>query len=257
MATSVDISGFNRGMAAFVDKLGIEPPKVLKKEMGELVKTLMRITPAAEGEKIRDQITFKFALLGGSLGEMETKALDIGKMGKQGINWFFFSSSNLLGVASENDKRDASVDEIKQLSYKITKRGAVRGSIKNHPGQTAIVYQTILTKASTVNKLVAQKTKNRGRLKAGWCAAWDFLSPSGSLPGYVSRHLTGLRGYFINGLGIKGFPTFTIANTASGVSDPKVNLDWLVRSALSIRAKAMQKNLLMFMSGKKHLSDYA
>ena len=55
--STVDISGFNRGMTGFVDKLGLSAPVVLKKEMGELLKTLIRTTPPKNPTKTRASIS--------------------------------------------------------------------------------------------------------------------------------------------------------------------------------------------------------
>ena len=62
ITATVDISGFNRGMAGFVDRLGLHAPVVLKKEMGELVKTLVKVTPGADVQKIREGNLNKFAI---------------------------------------------------------------------------------------------------------------------------------------------------------------------------------------------------
>lgn len=259
MQSPVDISGFNRGLTGFVDQLGLSGPVVLKKEMGELVKTLVRITPGADSKKIRADISRKFE----TIGDSENSNHDThggGKEGNQGINWYHFTSSFIHGVAEQNDKRDASVEELKALSYQITRGGhRLNVPIKGHSRQRALIYQTILTRASTVKKLIAEKVRNRGRLKAGWLASWDFLKPSGGNqpPQFVMRHKSGARGYYLNGLGVKNFPSFTIANTAAGVGNARLNLDWIVQKALGLRAKAMKTNLALFMRGKKNLADYA
>ena len=257
--TTVDISGFNRGMTGFVDRLGISGPVVLKKEMGELVKTLVKITPGADAEKLRKNISGKFDTIGDANNSWHAG----GGLGETGdIEWYAVDSRFLYGVAKQADRRDASVDDLKALLYTITKSGhRLNVPIKGHKTQRALITQTILTKASTVKKLIAAKLKNRGRLKAGWMAAVFQgalqLTGGNKPPQWVTRHASGARGYFLNGLGVKNYPTFTIANTAAGVGNPKNNLDWLVQKALNIRAKAMQANLTLFMRGKKNLSDYA
>ncbi len=257
---TVDISGFNRGMQGFVTKLGLEAPIVLKKEMGELVKTLVKTTPGADAKKIRNQINRKFEQLSDDRNSNTAWANGGGRVGKSGILWYAVNSDYLSGVAPENDKRNATVAELRQLSYRVTKSGRLNYPIRNHRHQRALIHQTILTRRSTVNKLAAEKVKARGRLKAGWMSAVFggalTLSGANQPPQWVTRHRQGVKGYFINGLGVKDNPRFTIANTAAGVDNPKNNLDSIVNGALAIRANAMQKNLLLYMSGKKKITDY-
>jgi hypothetical protein len=261
MNTTVDISGFNRGMTGFVDRLGIEARVVLKKEMGELVKTLVKITPGADVAKLKGFNESQFEKVSDSNNSNLSGGHGGGRMGKSGILWYNVDSNFLRGIAPEKDMRSASAEELKALSYQITKRGhALNLPFQNRKtSQRVLLAQTILTRASTVKKMITLKLKNRGRLKAGWLAAWDFLSPGGGNqpPQWVTRHKSGAHGYFVDGLGVKDHPVFTIANYATGVGNSKNNLDWLVQKALNIRAKAMQVNLGLFMRGKKHLSDYA
>ena len=260
--TTVDISGFNRGLTGFVDKLGLSGQVVLKKEMGELVKTLVKSTPGADPEKLRKNISFKFDAIGDSNNSWSRNGHGLGET--NGIEWYSVDSRFLYGIAEQNDKRDASVDDLKKLLYTITKSGhRLNVPIKGHKTQRALISQTILTKVSTVKETHrSQAQESRRRLKAGWMAAvfsgaLQLTSAATSRRNGVTRHRTGVRGYFLNGLGVKNFPTFTIANTAAGVGNSKLNLDWLVQKALTIRAKAMKTNLTLFMRGKKNLSDYA
>jgi hypothetical protein len=261
--TTVDISGFNRGLTGFVDKLGLEAKVVLKKEMGELIKTLVKITPGADVVKLKAFNDAQFAKIGDSKNTSTGWAHGGGRMGKSGILWFSVDSNFLRGVAPENDMTKASAEELKKLSYRITKKGhSVNLPFRNRKtSQRVLIYQTILTRASTVKKMIALKLKNRGRLKAGWLTAVTggavSLTGGNQPPAWVKRHQSGARGYFIDGLGVKNFPTFTIANTAAGVGNAKNNLTWLMQSALNIRAKAMSANLRLFMRGKKELSSYA
>ena len=257
ITASVDISGFNRGMAGFVDRLGIEAPKVLKKEMGELLKTIIKFTPAANTGKIEENVRSKFA----TIADKNNSWTASGSLGGKGdIEWYAADSRFLYGVAKEKDMRKADVSELDKLYWRITKSGhRLNLPIKGNQKQRALISQTIITKESTVKKLIAMKIKRRGRLKAGWLAAWDELSPEGGNrpPAFVMRHKQGARGYYISGLGVKNHPTFTIANTAAGAGSDHNKMDWVAQSALRTRAAAMKKNLLLFTKGKKQLSAYA
>lgn len=246
-------------MQGFVTKLGIEAPRVLKKEMGELVKTLVKTTPAADAKKIRAQTQAKFDLVGDEKNS-SFEGRSGGMRGKGDIIWYAVDENFLRGVAPAMDKREASVAELKALSYHITRKGRLSFPIRGHRQQRALISQTVLTKRSIVNKLAADKAKSRGRLKAGWMASVFAgaitLTGANRPPQWVTRHRQGVRGYFIDGLGVKDFPRFTIANTAAGVGNPKTNMDSIVNGALKIRAEAMKKNLLLFMNGKKKITDY-
>jgi hypothetical protein len=261
MTSTVDISGFTRGMTGFVDKLGISGPVVLKKEMGELVKTLVKVTPGADAKKLAEYNEAKFDKIADKNNSwVDPKAG--GKEGHGGLRWYSFTSNFIYGVAPEKDMRDATAEELQKLSWQITKSGRqLNLPIKGHKHQRALISQTILTKASTVKKMIALKLKNRGRLKAGWMVAVFQgaleLTGGNQPPQWVTRHAAGARGYFINSLATPNFPSFTIANTAAGVGNSKNNLNWLVQKALNIRAKAMTANLALFMHGEKNLADYA
>ncbi len=259
--TEIDFSRFNAGMAGFVSKLGIESVKVVRKETGELIKSLVRLTPAADSKKITSFLTNKFDTLADERNSSTDWNHGGGKAGSGGMIWFCVTSNYLIGVAPEKDMRGASVDELKRLSYQTTKGGKrLNVPIRNHKHQRALIHQTILTKASTVKKLIAAKIKNRGRLKAGWLAAVFgnsiTLDGGSQPPEYVMRH-RGNGGYFIDELGRNGFPSFTIANTSAGVGSKTNNLNWLVQRASDIRAKAMQTNLSLYLRGKKFIGDYA
>ena len=272
--TKVDISGFNRGMTGFVDKLGIAGPVVLKKEMGELLKTLVRVTPpklpARTRANIEGDVLTSFTVL--AHNDVHFNSVDK-PIGPSGIKWYRWNSSHLYGVEPDQDKTKSTPSELGALYYStrvsVTKSNggeivggtAYRTAPFKHPrrNQTVQLAARYLIKRSTANRLIKTIQSHVGRLKAGWLASWDVLAPGGSNkpPQWVMRHKSGARGYYINGLGVKGYPTFTIANTAKGVGNPKLKLDSLVRLALAIRVKAMKTNLGMFTHGKKSLIDYS
>ena len=249
-------------MTGFVDKLGLSGPLVLKKEMGELLKTLIRTTPPKNPTKTRASISDTVSSRFEAAAEDRSfeRSHYNGQVGASGILWYQVDSKFLRGVAPDKDMRKAGVEELEALRWRITPKGRLNLPFKHpHKSQRVLIYQKILTRKSTVNKLIAKLKTHVGRLKAGWLASWDFLSPTGGNqpPQWVTRHKSGARGYFVNGLGVKGYPTFTIANTAKGVGNQKLNLNGIVRTALAIRAKAMSANLRMFMRGKKNMADYA
>ena len=262
-ATTVDLTAFNTGMARFVRTLGIEAPRVVKKEAGELLKELVMTTPIADSKKVESGVMGKFNSISDS--QNSSSAGINGKPSKGGgVVWYAVGSRFLMGVAPEKDMRGATVQGLSSVLNRITKGGkSLSYSFKNRNSrQRVLISQTILTKQSTLRKLVAQIRSHRGRLKAGWLGSpgqsWDILQPSGAnLPGeVVMRHKAVARGYAQDELNVVNHPAFSIANTARGVGNKKNNLNWIVKRALETRAIKMAANALLFMRGKKHVSDY-
>jgi hypothetical protein len=170
----------------------------------------------------------------------------------------------LFGVAPESDMRESDQSTLLKVYYRTYRRKSGRAYIElpfNHPRkiQRVAISTKLLTTKKQVRGLATKIKGHVGRLKAGWLAAWDRVKPTGGNmpPNWVWKHKSGAKGYFIDGLTSKDFPTFTIANTALGVTNKKNNVGWIVTNALNIRGKAMAKNLTLFMRGKKNLSDYA
>jgi hypothetical protein len=258
---SIDFTGFNAGMAGLVRGLGIESKVVVIKEVSELIKRLVRTTPAADVKKIRSNINAKFVAIGDSNNSWHDTHSG-GKQSSSGITWFSVSSDFLRGVAPQKDMRGASVLDLDKLSYKITKRGdALNVPIRGHERQRAIIYQTIVTKKSTVNKVIANRITHRGRLKAGWMASVFGgvigLSGVNMPPSFVTRHKDKFKGYYIDNLNADGFPSFSIANQGDGIGSKRNQMNSIVQNAIDGRADSMKENLALYMSGKKYISDYA
>ena len=251
---------FQQGLTALIYQAGLNAKKVVAKETGELEKTLIRVSLPRSLQKTRANITSgiesKFALAGNSsLSEQRNG----GKVGKSGIEWYHVDSKFLRGIAPQSDKRNASVEEIAKLRWRISAKGRLNLPFKNRRGsQSVLLYQTILTKAATVKKVIAQAKNAIGRRAAGWLPASTRgaikLTGGNMPPASVTRHAQGARGTFVDGLGIPNFPRFTLVNNAKGINQKA--MFGLIKMAMSIRAKAMQRNALLFMSGKKKISDY-
>jgi len=254
--SSVDMSGFNAGMRGLAN-IGIPMSKVVKKETGELIKTLVRQSPAANAKKIKDDVMRRFELQSSAV-----KPEFDGMKTSSGMNWISVNKNYLVGVAPDLDMRKATPDELKSVMYSITKKGRIRKEFK-HPRklQKVLLLQRIVSKAATVKKLALQKAGNRGRLKAGWLSAvvgGVITLAGGSLPpDWVKKHATPgkMKGRHESGLQNQNFPSFTIANFAKGVRNGATLRT--VNLALKIRAKAMAANAATYFKGKKKLSDYA
>lgn len=254
---TVDTSVFNRRIALFTDKLGINAATVVRKEAGELMKTLVAISPPSDyGEtksRIDKQIRSKFEESG-----------DFGLYWKRGGGfdpekpWYFASKNYLFGVGPENDKRNAGTDELYKLALSLTQHGSERMDFK-HPRkqQRVLMTRKILVKKGQLTALVKRIQGHVGRLKAGWLLGSDVVGMSGSnMPAqWVTKHKLGAKGRYVDGLGVKDFPTFAIGNSSAGIHQNKMH--WWVQRASDIRSKAMLANFRLFFSGKKELSQYA
>jgi hypothetical protein len=260
----VDISGFNAGMAGLVNRCRIEPRKVVVKETGELMKTLVRVTPPSEPAKTRQRIAAKVTSRFQAAETVEAS----GSGGKSGsrygngeTDWYAWSPQFLFGVSPDKDLRRASVDDLSALYYRLTATGKQSYQFTRFKNrrQRILISQKVLTKQSTIKKLIAKLQSHIGRLKAGWLVAYSTgaipLTGGNMPPAFVTRHMNGAKGRFIDGLGVEDYPTFAIGNSAKGVGDKRVA--HFVSGALDIRAKAMVQNARLIFSGKKKLADYA
>ncbi len=252
-------------MAGLVYKAGLAQQDVVRKETGELIKTLVRISPPAEPDKTRQQIVAQVYSVMGALNHdilpRENKILG----GSNSIVWYAWDSQFLYGVAPENDMTKASVADLKKvfLQSKISGSRPGRQIVDfAHPrkNQRVIITQKVITTVKQRQKLIDYFWRHVGRLKAGWLVAVGnqivTLTGANQPPKWVTRHIAGAHGTAVDQTNAPDFPSITISNYSAGIGNRKNNLTYLVRSALSIRIKAMAKNCTLFVRGKKNLSDY-
>ena len=120
LTASVDMSGFNAGMAGLIQKCGLNSRVVVAKEAGELIKELIRLTPPKNPKKTKDSISknvsTKFSALTGTLGNYEDFDR---KESSSGVKWYAASRSFLFGVARDSDMRKASQAELMSAYYAI------------------------------------------------------------------------------------------------------------------------------------------
>ena len=265
ITATVDMSGFHKGMGALLNRAKISAPRVIEKETGELEKTLVRLSPPANLAKSRARLERRiestFEALGQNIsfnsmkGNQHSKAFP-------GVIWYAVDEAFLRGVGERNDMRKADDRQLRAvyLRTSLEKRGARQIFPFNPPRkkQRIKIKQRVITDDKKRAALVRHMQGNLGRLRAGWLVASHRgpirLTGSNMPPAWVTRHLNGAQGDFVNGLANKDAPHFTIINRAKGIGQPQVNS--IVRRAVAIRAKAMQANALLFAQGKKKLSDY-
>lgn len=263
IVAQVDMTGFNLGMIGLIKKAKLNAKTVVRKETGELIKTLVRTSPPADRKKSQDraeqQVRKKFtALATGGYRDYE-RTHPGGGISKTGVKWYYVDEHFLRGVAPQSDMRKASHQTVYRIFRKANSKGRIIVPFK-HPRkrQRVMISTKLLVTKRQIGQVVAHVKRNFGRLKAAWLVAVTSgvipLTGSGLPPRWVSVHAAGARGAFINGLSNGDKPNFTIINRAKGIGQRTVN--FLVQRAVNIRAKAMKANTLLFTKGKKHLSDY-
>lgn len=263
VTADIDISLVNLGIDGLIRQVGLNERTVIAKETGELIKTLSRISPpesrATTNKNIQRDITGKFNRVGDS--NMSNSTGTKGDVGPSGILWYMVNPNFLFGIAPEKDMRRASIRELERLRWTLTKKGNQKLPFRSQrKHQQVLLSQSILTKVSTVNKLIAQARSHVGRLKAAWLTATlqgnIKLSGSNMPPNWVTKQLSFLsKGRFDDKLADPKFPRFMVANFARGIGHRAARR--LFQKAADIRGKAIQTNISLFLSGKKRLSDYA
>jgi hypothetical protein len=265
ITSTINMDGLNAGIAGLINGLGLESKVVLKKEAGELVKSLIRITPPSDRGKtlksVGDRIKRKFQALDKAGGDFQNLR---SKVGASGVKWYASNSDYLFGALPENDMRGAGQDALLHVLYRtkgIQEHARIVTPFKKRRARQRVAIMTrVITKRSQVAGLITRIKNRVGRMKAGWLGdkgdLWKKLSPSGSNmpPDWVMKHISGSRGFHIDLLSDARTPSITIGNRAPHVEK---NVAWLLGSAVQIRAKAMVVNLSFYLSGKKNLRDYA
>jgi len=93
-------------------------------------------------------------------------------------------------------------------------------------------------------KNYADKVKSRlGRRKAAW--GKSLLSVGGTLPNWISKHVSGARGAVQNNLHIASSPSITMTNFAPGIGEDRR----IVNSQMRIRMSAIKRNMKGVISG--------
>lgn len=264
LTATVDMTGFNAGMRGLIQKCRIAAPVVVKKEAGELIKELVLRSPPKDPKKSRaaigTELEYKFRSISDNANSnMEGLRGGLGN-GAGGIRWLTVDSRFLFGVAPQKDFRKASVADLAKLRFQITKSGRSLILPFRHPRkrQRVLLVQAILTKKSTVAKLIARVRKNVGRLKAGWLVGVTEgkVSISGAKmpPAWVTVHVSGARGRCDDFTGMPNKPAMVLANSAKGITQKGMN--FIVQLAVKSRAASMVGNARAMFSGKKRLATY-
>ncbi len=229
--------------------LGQAAEKTVLIESGRLAESLIKLTPSAKKSDIEQDVRSKFV----SLNLDHTRQVSEGS----DADWYAFSPNAIFGVVKSKDMTDASVEDLYKIhiSTEVDKHG--RSAVGKRGKQTVYLWQKIVTKTATVNKLIAKIKTHVGRRSAAWAKCLEELIALGykssySIPAYIQKHVTGARGYSTPELN-KVNPSVTITNFAVGIGNREIN--GIIQSALDIRATAMTKRLEYLVKYPEKISE--
>lgn len=265
ITAQIDLTGFNRGIQGLIAATKQSGRVVVQKEAGELIKTLVRISPpknlSQSRANVKRDVTTSFKVLGDVVTNFESNP---SKEGSTGVKWFSATSRFLYGMTKDSDMRKASERDLLRVYYQPkTHYGQpfIVAPFRNrNTSQRTAIATRIVTKKKQVDALVKKLQGHLGRLKAGWMVAvWKggIKITGGYLPPqWVTKHEHGARGRCdTSGLQNTSAPSLIIANFAKGINSNSSAR--FVGYAVKIRAKAMATNAAVFAAGKKPLSSYA
>ncbi len=253
---------FDRGINALIFQAGLNSRTVVAKETGELIKTLVRLSPPTSLAKAKQKSEKDIR---GVFRPMPDEIFT-GHKADGKLHWLYASPKALLGVEKKDFKPD--LDVLAAARILGNDRGT-RGKAYEELGERESnsgtythqnvmrLNRTVISKG-TFKRLVAEIKSRFGRLRASWLVSVARgpikLSGANLPPAWVTKHVDGAKGNYVDGLGVPNFPRFTIISTATGVGKP--SMANIIKAALMIRAKAMQVNATLFMKGRKNISDY-
>jgi len=252
------MTGFNAGMAGLIQQCRLNSRVVVKKEAGELIKQLVKLSFPKDRNATRASIARTVAT---RFDEASRRDYLDSRITPGGVRWTRKTRKLLYGVANQLDWRNVTdVERVRKAYYTIRRGGRqVVPFLKPRKVQKVSFSRSIFLQAGMVGKVIKKIQRNVGRLKSGWLVsvAKGAIQISGSNmpPAWVTVHAAGARGRFEDRSNVPDNPAFVIANSATGITQK--GMDFIVALAVKSRAAAMVTNAKFFLSGKKKLSDYA
>lgn len=247
---------FNKGIAALIYDAGLNAKKVVAKETGEVIKTLVRLSPPTSLEKSKTKSARDIK----SVFKPIPPDIFEGHKANGQLRWLYSTEQVLLGVSKTDFKPQMDLHSAARiLAINRRQRGQPYTLLGHRKNQKVVQINRTVISPSTFKSLVAEIKSHFGRLRASWLVSVARgpikLSGGNQPPQWVQKHVAKAKGTFVDGLAIPDFPRFSIISTATGIGKPGIQK--IMRTALNLRGRAMQSNALLFMAGKKHLSDYA
>jgi hypothetical protein len=249
LTADIQLNEFNRGINRLITRCRVEPARVLKTEVGELTKTLVRLSPPRNLGLAKSKAEKDVRKV---IRPLPTNHFRTPKLGKKDKRWLYATPHALVGVATEDYLTISAVKPAKRKLYQAPDRAATQ-RLGRRGEQVVTKTNRLVVSRAVYQGLLRNLKANFGRLKAGWLIGvfrgQIQLTGGNKPPQWVLKHRHGARGDSIDQLKIPSQPSFTIINRAKGVSSDLVRN--VVRSAIAIRAKAMKAKAALILSGKR------
>lgn len=250
LTANIQVNEFNRGLNRLITRVGLDSKRVMKTEVGQLIKTLVKVSPP------KNLTTAKKKAAGdvrGVFRPIPKDTFETEKMGKRQHRWLYASPWVLVGVKADDHVLDIAANAAKRHLYPRKEKTPASMRLGRRGKQVVELINRKITKRNTFNQIVRKVQNNFGRLKAAWLVGVNkgevSLTGGNKPPSWVTKHGLSPKGQTQNGLNTPNNPTYTIINRAPGVSKQEVVR--AVNTAMSIRAKAMAANAKLIISGKK------
>jgi hypothetical protein len=226
MNVDVDYSKLNAKVARYVDELGIDSREVIATQSRLLLKALIKITPPGTNAEGRKAV---FSDIARSMSPVYPE------------NFTGPHAERIRELVQKKDEvgfqafLQKQTNKWKNWTVKPFSPQLHHGA-QNARGRVTKSQKVFVLDAKSWEKYVKHEQSHVGRQKAGWWPA--YLALGGTLPSWITRH-EGARGFLINGLDNKTFPTFTMVNQTKGIG----GIRRLIQSAVRIRAEAVEKDI--------------
>lgn len=252
-ALDKELARFSTQMARYVDEANMEAAFVVKEQSGLLMEQIVSTLPPKNKGALIKQIDGDV----GSVFRPRYSSWPKSKQGNGGVVWIGAGPRFLTGVNRNLYRPGASVGEMGSM-YKArfrkmgaawqthgkSKHGRKRGAALGKRGDQHVQFlNRVVVSVGALNKFKAEKRKTVGRLKASFALGWSHVKTKAKdLPKWVRERIQdgSARGSYIDGLGIKGYPTFTIISNQSGCNSKLARE--AVRRALIVRIEKIKSD---------------
>lgn len=254
LKTNVSTASLVQRTQAWSKAAGVTFRQGLKIQGGLLIKDLISLASPkskAKGEaKIESDVRMVFAPLPSEPFGREKRG------GKHGMSYLYASPGALMGVKNEDYRPKMEVPAMRGELRRIKHRGKKWINIGGRGQQVKMRVNRIVVGKGNFRKLIKAVADRVGLQKAAWAVGWRELGVSGSIPPWVSRHLTSgaARGVLVNGLSNPERPYLQIISRASGVEKKSALIK--MRGAIKKRMGAMQADMKLYLAGIKKQAGF-
>ena len=118
LTADIQVNEFNRGLNRLITRVGLDAKRVMKTELGQLVKTLVKISPPEDRNKSMRNVRAKVNKRFEKLSQQSNNFLEHeNKASKSGLKYYAANSDYLFAGASDADMTEASARELRAVYY--------------------------------------------------------------------------------------------------------------------------------------------